>query len=152
MRARIGHPSPFRSLERTILSLYVAYKGILIAFKPDLSAEYVPTGEQDLSDNEVMRRKQKNFIRKNLQGIVILNTAFAKHPKHPKHLAFIRNTYTSEWPSGWTWIVMDLLRKKYLPRDGLTHFDADKVLADILIEPNEEPADFQDRLLDVQNR
>ena len=47
---------------------------------------------------------------------------------------------------------MDLLHKKYLPRDGITHFDADKVLADVLIEPNEEPADFQDRLLDVQYR
>ena len=47
---------------------------------------------------------------------------------------------------------MDLLRKKYLPRDGLTHFDADKVLSDIIMEPNEEPADFQDRLLDVQYR
>ena len=131
------------------LKAYVAYKGSLIAFKPDLSAEYVPTGEQDLSDNETIRRKQKNFVRKNLQGIVILNTAFAKHPKQ---LALIRNSYTSEWPSGRTWIVMDLLRKKYLPRDGLTHFDADKVLSDIIMEPNEEPADFQDRLLDVQYR
>ena len=131
------------------LKAYVAYKGSLIAFKPDLNAEYVPTGEQDLSDNETIRRKQKNFVRKNLQGIVILNTAFAKHPKQ---LALIRNTYTSEWPSGRTSIVMDLLRKKYLPRDGLTHFDADKVLSDVIMDPNEEPADFQDRLLDVQYR
>ena len=47
---------------------------------------------------------------------------------------------------------MDLLQKKYLPRDGLTHFDADKVLLDVVMEVNEEPSDFKDRLLDVQYR
>ena len=88
-------------------------------------------------------------MKKNLQGIIILITAFAKHPKH---LALIRNTRSLEWPSGRTWVAMDLLQKKYLPRDGLTHFDADKVLLDVVMEVNEEPSDFKDRLLDVQYR
>ena len=47
---------------------------------------------------------------------------------------------------------MELLQKKYLPSDGLTHFDAEKVLNDVIMEPNEEPSDFKDRLLDVQYR
>lgn len=32
-----------------------------------------------------------------------------------------------------------------LSRDRLTHFDADKVLQDVVMEVNEEPSDFKDR-------
>ena len=72
-----------------------------------------------ISDNETIRRKQRNFVRKNLQAIVVLNTAFSKYPQY---LTLIRNNRATEWPSGRAWFIMETLRQKFLPRDGLTHF------------------------------
>ena len=64
-----------------------------VAFKPDKTADYYPQGEEMISDNETIRRKQRNFVRKNLQAIVILNTAFSKYPQY---LTLIRNSRTNE--------------------------------------------------------
>ena len=102
-----------------------------------------------ISDNESIRRKQRNFVKKNLQAIVVLNTAFSKYPQY---LTLIRNSRTTEWPSGRAWFIMETLRQKFLPRDGLTHFDAEKMLSDVYMQANEEPIEFKDRLIDVQCR
>ena len=47
-------------------------KGSQIAFKPNQSADYFPQGEILLSEIDAIRRKEKSFVKKNLQGIVIL--------------------------------------------------------------------------------
>ena len=47
---------------------------------------------------------------------------------------------------------METLRQKFLPRDGLIHFHAEKVLSDAFMQSNEEPIEFKDRLVDVQCR
>ena len=131
------------------ITAYVTLKGSQVAFKPDDTADYFPPGEEMISDNETIRRKQRNFVRKNLQAIVVLNTAFSKFPQY---LTLIRNSRTTEWPSGRAWFIMETLRQKFLPRDGLTHFDAKKLLSDVYMQVNEEPIEFKDRLIDVQCR
>ena len=46
--------------------------------------------------------------------------------------------------------MLETLRKKYLPKDGLTHFDAEKALSEVTMDPNEDPVDYLERLLTVQ--
>ena len=102
-----------------------------------------------ISENDSNKWKQRNFVRKNLLAIVVLNTAFSKYPQY---LTLIRNNRTPEWPSGRAWFIMETLRQKFLPRDGLTHFDAKKMLSEVYMHTKEEPIEFKDRLIDVQCR
>ena len=129
------------------LLAFAMLKGCAIAFEPNQSSDYFPTGQRVFSEDEAKRNKQKSFVKKNLQGIVALNTAFSKYPKH---LGTIRHSSTPEWPSGRSWTVLETLRKKYLPKDGLTHFDAEKALSDVTMDLNEDPMDYLERLLTVQ--
>ena len=41
-------------------------------------------------------------------------------------------------------------RQKFLPRDGLTHFDAVKDLSEVIMEGDEDPIEFYERLLNTQ--
>ena len=131
------------------INAYVILKGSQVTFKPDKAADYYPESEEVMSDNEVIRRKERSFVRKNLQAIVVLSIAFAKNPQY---LALNRNSRTSEWPRGRAWFIIETLRQKFLPHDGLTHFDAEKMLSEVHIYNSEEPTDFKDHLVDVQCR
>ena len=77
------------------LLAFVMLKGCAIAFEPNQTSDYFPSGQRVFSEDEVKRTKQKSFVKKNLQGIVALNTAFAKYPKH---LGTIGHSSTPEWP------------------------------------------------------
>ena len=120
------------------LLAFVMLKGCAIAFEPNQTSDYFPSGQRVFSEDEVKRTKQKSFVKKNLQGIVALNSTFAKYPKH---LGTIRHS---------SWFVLETLRKKCLPKDGLTHFDAVKALSEVTMDPNEAPMDYLERLLMVQ--
>ena len=129
------------------LLAFVTLKGCSIALEPNKTSDYFPAGQRLFSDDETKKNKQKSFVKKNLQGIVALNTAFGKYPKH---LGTIRHSITPEWPSGRSWYVLETLRKKYLSKDGLTHFDAEKALSEVTMEPSEDPIDYLERLHTVQ--
>ena len=126
------------------LLAFVMLKGCAIAFEPNQSSDYFPFGQRSFSEDELKRTKQKSFVKKNLQGIVALNTALAKYPKH---LGTIRHSSTPQWPFGRSWFVLETLRKKYLPKDGLTHFDAENTLSEGTMDANEDPMDYHERLL-----
>ena len=118
------------------LLAYATLKGCDIAFEPNLAADYFPSGEGVYSENEVTRKKQKAFVKKNLHTIVVLNQAFSKHSQL---LSLVRNSKTDEWPKGRAWWILKALRQKFLPRDGLTHFDAEKDLSEVVMEGGEDP-------------
>ena len=129
------------------LLAYATLKGCDIAFEPNLAADYFPSGEGVYSDNEVTKKKQKAFVKKNLHAIVVLNQAFAKHSQL---LSLVRNSKTNEWPKGRAWWILKALRQKFLPRDGLTHFDAEKDLSEVIMEGSEDPIEFYERLINIK--
>ena len=65
------------------LLAYATLKGCDIAYEPNEEADYFPRGEGDYSDNEITKKKQKTFVKKNLHAIVVLNQAFTKHSQLP---------------------------------------------------------------------
>ena len=75
------------------MNAYVSLKGNQVAFKPDKAADYYPQGEEVISENESIKRKQRSFVRKNSQAVVVLNTAFSKYPQY---ITLIRNSRTPE--------------------------------------------------------
>ena len=130
------------------LLAFVTLKGCSIAFEPNKTSDYFPTGQRLFSNDETKKNEQKSSVKKNLQGIVALNPAFGKYPKYPGAIG--HKNITPEWPSGRSWYVLETLRKKYLPKDGLTHFDAEKALSEVTMKPSEDPTDYLERLHTVQ--
>ena len=129
------------------LLAYATLKGCDVAYDPDEEADYFPWGEGVYTDNEAIKKKQKNFVKKNLHAIVVLNQAFAKHSQL---LSLVRNSKNEAWPKGRAWWVMNALRQKFLPRDGLSHFDAEKDLSEVVMQGNEDPIEFYERLVNVK--
>ena len=57
------------------LLAFAMLKVCAIAFEPNQTSDYFPTGQKVFSEDEVKRTKQKSFVKRNLQGMVALNTA-----------------------------------------------------------------------------
>jgi len=54
-------------------------RGFDLAFEVEGDEDYVPTGEKELTTAPELRKKQRSFVRKNLQCIVALQYAFKRH-------------------------------------------------------------------------
>ena len=50
------------------------------------------------------------------------------------------------WPKGRAWVAV----ASCLPRDGMSHFDAEKKLSEVVMSENEEPQTFYQKLRSVQ--
>ena len=88
------------------LLAYATLNGCDIAYEPNEEADYFPQGRGNYSENEVLKKKQKAFVKRNLHAIVVLNQAFAKHSQL---LSLVRNSKTEAWPKGRAWWILKAL-------------------------------------------
>ena len=109
----------------------------------------LPTGQDDLTDDPAIRKKQKSAVQKNRMAI---NALFIAFRKCPALLQLVLNTSTMQWPNGRAWVAMKKLDQKFNPQDNVTLLDAEKAIDDAKMKGGESPSDFHDRLCAIQRR
>ena len=131
------------------LGTYTALKRCNDVLKLEKISEILPESEDVFSENEEMKKKQVKLVRRNLMALTILNNAFRKE----QHLlAKVRNSRTDKWPNGRAWVVFAQCKEKYQPQDAITNLDAERAMANMKMEPGEEPINFMERLRSLKLR
>ena len=134
---------------KAMFANYGGCKGFSSVISMNLPDPNLPEGENDLSDDPQIRKKQKSSVQKNRMAI---NALFIAFRKRSSLLQLVLNTSNTGWPNGRAWIAMRKLEQKFNPQDNVTLLDAEKAIDDAKMKTGESPSDFYDRLCSIQRK
>ena len=100
-----------------------------------------PNFKEALPESEAASRQtveQKEAVKHNISGMGVL----IKTNKSEEMLVMIDSTVSEAWPFGRVDLVMELMDKKFRPKDSMSKADQRQRLGELTLKEDEDPHDF----------
>jgi hypothetical protein len=125
---------------------YAEQRGFYDAISVDPVDPELPEEHNKFSSDSEIEKKEKLAVKRNKLAISAFTLAFTTKALMNR----VSKSKTSEYPRGLAWKITEGLMKKYRPVDRIAKVEAKAALRKIVMNDNEEPDDFFNKLSAVQ--